>query len=203
MGWTTPKTWTAGEVLTSSDMNTYVRDNLSELGSRTFDIQTVALSSSSSSVLFSSIPQTHRGLMLEWYARSDVAGTLVGIHCRVNDSAAASYGWHRQRAVGATNETPSVNTGETFARFGEIPAGNADSGMFGSGELVIPSYRTSHRRVGRSVSRMIPSATTTATWIIAQYQFTFALTGAVTSLRVLPELGSFVAGSYFVLSARH
>jgi hypothetical protein len=31
MAWTTPKTWTTGEVLTSSDMNTYVRDNLSHL----------------------------------------------------------------------------------------------------------------------------------------------------------------------------
>jgi hypothetical protein len=27
MAWTSPKTWSFGEVLSSSDMNTYVRDN--------------------------------------------------------------------------------------------------------------------------------------------------------------------------------
>jgi hypothetical protein len=31
MSWTTPKTWATGEVLTSSDMNTYVRDNTAAL----------------------------------------------------------------------------------------------------------------------------------------------------------------------------
>lgn len=31
MAWTSPKTWSVGEVLTASDMNTYVRDNLNAL----------------------------------------------------------------------------------------------------------------------------------------------------------------------------
>lgn len=31
--WTSPKTWAVGDVLTASDMNTYVRDNTSFLGS--------------------------------------------------------------------------------------------------------------------------------------------------------------------------
>lgn len=29
MGWTSPKSWAVGDLLTSSDMNTYVRDNMS------------------------------------------------------------------------------------------------------------------------------------------------------------------------------
>ena len=31
MAWTAPKTWSVGEVLTSSDMNTYVSDNTADL----------------------------------------------------------------------------------------------------------------------------------------------------------------------------
>ena len=31
MAWTNPKTWSFGEVLTSTDMNTYVRDNTADL----------------------------------------------------------------------------------------------------------------------------------------------------------------------------
>jgi hypothetical protein len=31
VAWTNPKTWSFGEVLTSTDMNTYVRDNTSDL----------------------------------------------------------------------------------------------------------------------------------------------------------------------------
>ena len=34
MSWTNPKTWSFGEILTSTDMNTYVRDNTSELFAR-------------------------------------------------------------------------------------------------------------------------------------------------------------------------
>lgn len=34
MTWTTPKTWTTGDVLTAADMNTYVRDNTSDLDTR-------------------------------------------------------------------------------------------------------------------------------------------------------------------------
>lgn len=37
MAWTTPKTWNADEVLTASDMNTYVRDNTEALRNRESD----------------------------------------------------------------------------------------------------------------------------------------------------------------------
>jgi hypothetical protein len=34
MAWTTPRTWVAGEVVTASQMNTHVRDNLADLDAR-------------------------------------------------------------------------------------------------------------------------------------------------------------------------
>ena len=35
MAWTTPRTWTSGEVLTAANFNTYISDNLSFLGTHT------------------------------------------------------------------------------------------------------------------------------------------------------------------------
>lgn len=37
MSWTTPKTWAAGDVLSASDLNTYVRDNANALLARPAD----------------------------------------------------------------------------------------------------------------------------------------------------------------------
>jgi hypothetical protein len=37
VAWTNPKTWSFGEILTSTDMNTYVRDNTDELRSNAAD----------------------------------------------------------------------------------------------------------------------------------------------------------------------
>lgn len=37
MTWTAPRTWTAGEVLTAANMNTYISDNLSELSTHVHD----------------------------------------------------------------------------------------------------------------------------------------------------------------------
>ena len=36
MAWTTPKTFTAGSVLTASEMNTYVSDNTAALAARAY-----------------------------------------------------------------------------------------------------------------------------------------------------------------------
>lgn len=35
MAWTTPKTWSVGEVVTAANMNAHVRDNLAQLGANT------------------------------------------------------------------------------------------------------------------------------------------------------------------------
>lgn len=59
MAWTTPKTWAALETLTSTDMNTYVRDNTAYLKNRPSQshIRTTADGdTSSTSTTFATIP---------------------------------------------------------------------------------------------------------------------------------------------------
>lgn len=51
MGFSTPKTWAVGDILTASDMNTYVRDNIAFLGAT--QSQTINTSGVSGGILSS------------------------------------------------------------------------------------------------------------------------------------------------------
>lgn len=49
MGWTTPRTWVTGEVVTAAELNAHVRDNVNFLKSGVYAQQTLTTSSSSTS----------------------------------------------------------------------------------------------------------------------------------------------------------
>jgi hypothetical protein len=51
MPWTTPKTWTVGEVVTAANMNAQVRDNFAYIGQSTWVVKTAAQSVVSSTAL--------------------------------------------------------------------------------------------------------------------------------------------------------
>jgi hypothetical protein len=54
MAWTTPKTWAAGELLTASDMNTYLRDELNYLASgRPYNASSFTAGASTTSTSYS------------------------------------------------------------------------------------------------------------------------------------------------------
>lgn len=50
MAWNSPKTWAFGEVLTSSDMNTYVRDNTIDLDTRVNNVAVSVATASTDNV---------------------------------------------------------------------------------------------------------------------------------------------------------
>ena len=55
MAWSTPKTWAVGDILTASDMNTYVRDNTNFLNTppscRAYNNADISIATSASTVL--------------------------------------------------------------------------------------------------------------------------------------------------------
>lgn len=56
MSWTTPRTWTATEVVTAAEMNTHIRDNLNDLNIRsTLVSATVSTSESTASTTFTDL----------------------------------------------------------------------------------------------------------------------------------------------------
>lgn len=77
MAWTTPKTWTA-EVLTSSDMNTHLRDNLDALKNPPTDDFTTTADESTTSATFVDVDAT------DWSLDITPAGTEVWIFARLN-----------------------------------------------------------------------------------------------------------------------
>jgi hypothetical protein len=66
MGWTTPRTWSTGEVVGATDMNTHVRDNLTYLFNRPADVDKVdnAASYTTTSTSFTDINATNLGITM-------------------------------------------------------------------------------------------------------------------------------------------
>jgi len=89
MAWTTPKTFKATDVLTASEMNTYVRDNTAALAARAYFIPlTTPLTSTSwDGASFSTTPKTLIDLSSVFSVPAGVKAILARISAR--DSASA------------------------------------------------------------------------------------------------------------------
>ena len=91
MAWTTPKTFTAGSVLTASEMNTYVSDNTAALAARAYFVPlTTPLTSTAwdGGDSYSTTPKTKIDLSAVFGAPAGVKAVLVMVSIR--DSASSS-----------------------------------------------------------------------------------------------------------------
>lgn len=79
MAWTSPRTWTTGELVTASIMNAHVRDNLSYLIDRTFSLALVVPGNPSATTNVSI-----RAIM-------PVAGTITSIKSTCGTAPATTY----------------------------------------------------------------------------------------------------------------
>lgn len=105
MTWTTPKTWVTGDVLTASDMNTYVRDNTNYLntqvgsapilaGSDTTERTTTAVAPGTTWQVTVSIPST-ASICVELSYRKSTGGAYsasVGVSTVADSSATHMLG---------------------------------------------------------------------------------------------------------------
>jgi hypothetical protein len=83
MAFTTPKTWTTGEVLTSADMNTFVRDNSADLNdSRIVRIYAESLSGVGTTGTIA-VPSGFRDLLVSVSRRHSGTG-FVAVNLRIN-----------------------------------------------------------------------------------------------------------------------
>ena len=88
--WTTPKTWSTGEALTASDMNTHIRDNLDALKAPPTDEYTCDESSeyTTTSASFVDVDATNLNLTIT----TTGGDVMVGFYGTVKHSAASSNG---------------------------------------------------------------------------------------------------------------
>ena len=140
-----------------------------------------------------SLPFTHRHLVFRWNAQSDNDNTTISLFLQLNGDTGANY--NVQRIVGAgSSDTASRGTGATSFNHLCFPGDATSSSAFGGGELLIPdafSTRTHKSMIATCAAVEDNLRLVTGRW---------ANTDAITSVTVLPQLGNFVAGSFFELA---
>lgn len=115
MSWTTPKTWIVGDVLTASDMNTYVRDNANALYAVTSITSwtDVATGSGTATSVTVTVPSGYYRFRLLLYVEStNFSG--VQITQQVNGSSAGNYQTNRYRIVGDAADTTEETNQTSF-----------------------------------------------------------------------------------------
>jgi hypothetical protein len=146
-------------------------------------ISAYTLSSTTSTVTFSAIPQTFDNLVLRSSLRSATAGVDVVVNVRLNGSS-STYTYRYWAFTGANSD------GGTLQRNMMATGSTQGSGFFSVGEIFIPNYTKTIARTIGGISAL-ENTGTYRSFGTATY---WDSTAPITSIEI-NETGGFVAGS--------
>jgi hypothetical protein len=107
-------------------------------------IATINLSGAdSSSITFSSIPQTYKHLQFRVFARDDRAATANNVRFQFNGDTGNNYRSHSLYSDGST--VSSYNDGPTYGVITSIASNSATSGIFGGFVMDILDYSSASK----------------------------------------------------------
>lgn len=159
-------------------------------------ISSTVLSTATSTVTFSSIPQTYTDLVIRASLRNDQGDAFGGAYVKPM-SANGLYSWTRLFGVGtagtSSNRTSSANDW-TLVSGESINAASSTANTFSSHEFYFPSYTTSQQKVASLFNATEREANIA---YLSSYAALVRNTSAITSIDI--GTGSFVAGSSFYL----
>jgi hypothetical protein len=163
-------------------------------------ISTNTLSSSASSVTFSSIPTTFTDLKLTVSARSATAGALFGYsQLKFNGSSTSDYSGRNiygiSSTIGTSGYSAATNTDINGGHAGSSAGNLANS--FTNTEAYIPNYNSSTTYKSYHAASVTPD-NTTVNYFIAVLGLLRSNNAAITSLTIT-DTGNFVTGSTFSL----
>jgi hypothetical protein len=159
-------------------------------------ISSTVLSSTTTTVTFSSIPQTYTDLVLRLSTRETPAGPTTTFYLRFNGTTSGYSDTYISTAA-VTPPFSARNTGGAAFEIAADPAATATSNTFGSTEIYIPNYAGS---TYKPVSAFSVSENNTSTSTDTDVRIDASLysnTAAITTIAVVGA--SFVAGSSFYL----
>lgn len=158
------------------------------------------LSSNSSFVLFSSIPQIYKHLKLICTGRLTTVATADNLRVQFNGDVGANYDYEFMVAVGALALSSGSVFGAVFGSFGAFPAANsARSTQAGFVELTIPDYKgVAFEKTGFSVSGA-SYGTVGNTQQILSTSIAWRSAAAIDAINISLASGQFSAGSMFSL----
>jgi hypothetical protein len=151
-------------------------------------IATVTLSSSQSSISFTSIPSTYKHLQIRGILRGDRANTgeIVGVQYN-GDTTTANYVSHRLTADGTTMGAGPQGAGTYSSSWvTHIPGATSSASIYGPVILDILDYATSNKyRVGRSLGGDIGGDK-----LMFSGSQLWLSTASITSITIVPVFGT-------------
>ena len=149
-------------------------------------IQRQELTEATTTVTFSSIPQTYDHLELVVYARSDASAATATVNMSFNsDTTAANYDYQLLQGEG---ETVTAATSASGLGRGLYPAANAEADTFGTGTTTIYNYTKTDRH-NHSITTMGSSEH------VENYSHRWENTAAITQMVLTMSSGDFITGS--------
>lgn len=165
-------------------------------------IASSVLSSTATSVTFSSIPATYTDLIMRWSTRSNSGGDSTDATFRLNGSSSTIYSSRILYSNGSSVINDAIsNRADLYSNF-LTTGGTATSNSFSSGELYLPSYTSSTNKPvsinGRTEFNSIANPQTTM--VAGLFRDTTAITSiTMYSGATASPSDSFVSGSSFYL----
>ena len=159
-------------------------------------IQAQTLSSSASTVTFSSIPATYTDLCLRWSARDDQANYTQTTRMRLNSSAVSEYSWTQlydsAGTVGSYTSGTAANNQFAYGSNGT----SSTSNTFTNYEVYFPSYTVAQNKPFGAFG--VNEDNSTNGYIIASAHL-WRNTAAINTILLFPNTGNYVSGSSFYL----
>jgi hypothetical protein len=158
-------------------------------------IASVTLSASASEVVFSGLPQTFRDLIVVAQVRSNRAATDDDLFAQFNSDTGANYSYVRMVGRSAGASSASNINGTNQNDLGQIPAASSTSGQLANTIFQVMDYAETNKHK-TTLTRTNAAGSTDVT---GAHAGRWANTSAISTIRIYPRLGSFIADSTFTV----
>lgn len=158
-------------------------------------ISSTVLSSSTSSVTFSSIAQTYKHLQVRYTARGDASTEKGDLVLLLNGDTGSNYSRHHLQGSGSSVGSYSGTSQSSIVFFDAWAGATATANNFASGVVDVLDFASSSKyKTTRAFTGFVGTATR-----VTMNSGLWMSTTAVSSLQLSPNTGNFVSGSRFSL----
>ena len=160
-------------------------------------ISSTQLTSTTSSVTFSSIPSTYTDLVVKVSGRSTQTALAASVRFFINGNTGNVYSFTRLLGTGTGTSTYTSGTGNELYFNNGVSGASSTTNAFGTAEIYIPNYLSTTNKPMSSQQAQETNSSAANMGITATLT---AITSAITSIEVATNPGeSYVAGSSFYL----
>lgn len=166
------------------------------------NIASTTLSSSVSSVTFSSISNAYTDLLLKYSTRTDGTGNVFNATFRFNSDSATNYSGQRLYGDGAAAGSNIYSNRADLLVYGSTPGNQIASNTFSNNELYIPNYLASQNKpIGSyNVTESNAAGNAQITAVAALWRNTAAINSiTIFCGSTASPTDNFIAGSTFYL----